>query len=228
MTSATSPENWMSLAPTVSSTRSRLRPALSLRAFSRASRSNATCGGTLPAQRPVSGHSLAPCEPNIPPMIEAPLQASGRNVTATRRFSIASAARCASDSCRASGGRRPTSSARHAASSRRSAAAPGPAGLSSHAFAAPIALAARPEIFAAHRAEEAAEAEALVGQRDGAVGIAFARRDRVAQPRDQQVAHLDFGRNAFDGVVRPGDADRRDRGLAVAAGAAVPPRRRRR
>ena len=76
-----------------------------------------------------------------------------------------------------------------------------PTGLPVAGLVAAIAGAARPEIFAAHRAEKPLEAEAFVGERHRAVGIAFAGGDRVAQSRDQKIAHLDFGRHAFDAVV---------------------------
>ena len=78
-----------------------------------------------------------------------------------------------------------------------------------------VAEPARPEIFAARRAEETPEAEALVGQRDGPVRIAFAGGDRVAHSGDQQIADLDLGRDAVDAVVRPRDADGGDGRLAV-------------
>ena len=90
-----------------------------------------------------------------------------------------------------------------------------PAGAVVAGLVALVAEPARPEIFAARRAEEAPEAEALVGERNRPVGIAFAGGDRVAQPRDQQIADLDLGRDAVDAVVRPGDADRGDGRLAV-------------
>src|SRR5688500_2452204 len=48
----------------------------------------------------------------------------------------------------------------------------------------------RPVVLAA--AEIAAEAEAAAGQLHRPVGIAFAGGDRVAEARDQDVAHLDF------------------------------------
>src|SRR4029078_5877974 len=78
-----------------------------------------------------------------------------------------------------------------------------------------VAEPARPEIFAPCRAEEATEAESLVGECNRPVGIAFAGGDRVAQPRDQEITHLDLGRNAVDAVVGPGDADRGDGRLAI-------------
>ena len=79
-----------------------------------------------------------------------------------------------------------------------------------------VAEPARPEIFAARGAEKAPEAEADVVELDRPVGIAFAGRDRVAEAGDEQIADHDLGRGAVDAVVRPRDADGRDRRLAVA------------
>src|SRR5829696_5451096 len=75
-------------------------------------------------------------------------------------------------------------------------------------FVATVAGAAGPEIFFA--AAEAAEAEAAIGQRNRPVGIAFAGRDRVAQPRDQEIAHQNFRHNATGGLVRQRYVDRDD------------------
>src|SRR5262249_56776126 len=63
-------------------------------------------------------------------------------------------------------------------------------------FAGAIAAVASPpgtEIVTARGAEKTAEAESLVGERNRAVGIAFARGDPVAQARDQHAAHPDLG-----------------------------------
>lgn len=78
------------------------------------------------------------------------------------------------------------------------------------------ARAARAEVFARTAAEEAAEAIAVVGERDGAVGIAFAGGDGVADARDEKIAHADFGGDAVDALVRLNDAGRSDRRLTVA------------
>ena len=83
----------MSLAPTVSSTRSRLRPGRVRRAVARCCWSCVTCAGTVLGQlRSVEQlSSRARCEPSTPFSIVAPVQASGRNVTDTCGFSTASA-----------------------------------------------------------------------------------------------------------------------------------------
>ncbi len=91
MTSATRPENLMSLAPTVSSTRSRLRSARWRRAPASTSRSWPIWPGTDAGAAPVGGQSLAPCELRRPVSIVAPVQASGMKVTAICGFSTASA-----------------------------------------------------------------------------------------------------------------------------------------
>ena len=93
MTSATIPANWMSLAPMVSSTRSRPRSARCLRAVASAWVSVAICAGEVVEQAvlvPGLGHSVMRCEPRKPAAIVAPEQASGMKVTAMRGFSIAS------------------------------------------------------------------------------------------------------------------------------------------
>ena len=90
-----------------------------------------------------------------------------------------------------------------------------PGGVVVARLVAVVAEPARPEVFAPRRAEEAPEAEALVGQRDRPVRIAFAGGDGIAEPRDQQIADLDLRRHAVDAVVGPRDADRGDGRLAV-------------
>ena len=160
----------------------------------------------MPAQRPVGGQSLAPCEPNRPFSIVAPVQASGRKVTAIvpvldrerqRGAQLIAVQRAVA------GGRHPARAVAVPVAGRGGRAG----GAVVAGLVALVAEPARPEIFAARRAEEAPEAEALVGERDRPVGIAFAGGDRVAHSRDQQIADLDLGRDAVDAVVRPGDAD---------------------
>ncbi len=56
-------------------------------------------------------------------------------------------------------------------------------------LAAAVARAPRPIIFAA---VETAEAEAVIVEQDGAVRIAFAGGDRIAEPGDEQVADQDL------------------------------------
>ncbi len=82
--------------------------------------------------------------------------------------------------------------------------------------AGPVAVEAcapGPVVFAAL---EALEAESFVGEAHGAVGIAFAGRDRVAQAGDQHVAHLDIAGYPLRGAVGQHDVHARDR-QAVAA-----------
>src|SRR5262249_50206594 len=59
--------------------------------------------------------------------------------------------------------------------------------------AAFVAGATRAIILGSGAAEIGAEAEAVVGQRNPPAGIAFARGDAVAEPRDDDVAHPDLG-----------------------------------
>ena len=82
--------------------------------------------------------------------------------------------------------------------------------------AAFVAGAARPVILRRGSAEIGAEAKALIGQRDGAVRIVFARRDGIAEARDEDVAHHDFGCDALRRVGAGGDVDARGRWLAIA------------
>ena len=70
-----------------------------------------------------------------------------------------------------------------------------------------------PEVFAAGKPPEA---EAFVGEPHRAVGIALAGGDRVAEPRDQHVAHLNLGRHPLGRAVGQHDVDGGDRRLAVA------------
>src|SRR4029077_20516261 len=70
-----------------------------------------------------------------------------------------------------------------------------------------IAGAARPEILAAGAAaQEALEAKAAFPLHRPR-GIAFARGDGIAQPRDQHVAHGDLGYDALRGAVAERDVD---------------------
>ena len=92
ITLATSPEKSMSFAPTVRSTRSSVRFGRVRRAVARYPCSCVICAGTVLGQF-LSGAQLssrARCEPSTPASIVAPVQASGRKVTATCGFSIAS------------------------------------------------------------------------------------------------------------------------------------------
>ena len=73
--------------------------------------------------------------------------------------------------------------------------------------------AARPEICPA---AEAPEAEALVRHPNGAVRIALARGDRVAQSGNQHVAHLDVAHQPLRRAVRQSDVDAHDRRPALA------------
>ena len=70
-----------------------------------------------------------------------------------------------------------------------------------------VAGAARPVELAGLDAEEAAEAEAFVGEAHRPVGIAFPGGDRVAEAGDQHVAHLDFADHPLGGAVRQHDVD---------------------
>ena len=216
MTSATRPANLMSLAPTVSRMRSSLRLASCSRALARASCNCSICAGTVPAQRPLGGHSLAPCESNRPVWIAAPVQASGMKVTASLRVLHRKRQRGSQLIAveRAVAGRRHPAGAM--ADPVAGGAGAGTGGVVVAGLVGLVAVTARPEIFAADGAEKAPEAEALVGERDRPVGIAFAGGDRVAKARDQQVADADLGRDALDAVVRPRDPDRRDGRLAEA------------
>jgi len=92
MTLAIRPENWMSLAPMVSSTRSRLRSGVRRCALAMSSLSSSICAGALPGQAalvPGLGHSAMCWLPRNPASILAPEQPSGRNVTAIWLFSTA-------------------------------------------------------------------------------------------------------------------------------------------
>ena len=81
--------------------------------------------------------------------------------------------------------------------------------------AALVAGAARPVILRGRARQIIAEAKAFVGQRDRAVGIAFAGGDAVAEAGDEDVAHRDLGRDALV-ALGAGDVHRRHRGAAVA------------
>ena len=81
--------------------------------------------------------------------------------------------------------------------------------------AAFVAGAARPVILRGRARQIIAEAKAFVGQRDRAVGIAFAGGDAVAEAGDEDVAHRDLGRDALV-ALGAGDVHRRHRGAAVA------------
>ena len=191
MTSATSPANWMSLAPMVSSTRSRRAVGAMLardrqRLGQRRRSARATCVEQA-VLVPGLGHSVMRCEPRKPAAIVAPEQASGMKVTAMRGFSIASAER----------GAHLVAVERAMARARVPACALARPGVGmrvrslGHAGAvAAVAGAARPVELAGLDAEEAAEAEAFVGEPHRPVGIAFAGGDRVAEAGDQHVAHL--------------------------------------
>ena len=72
-----------------------------------------------------------------------------------------------------------------------------------------------PIIFAPHRAEKTLEAETLVREPDRPVRIAFARRNRVAQPGDQHVAHRDFGHHALSGAIGQQNVDAGERRAAI-------------
>src|SRR5262249_48811694 len=76
--------------------------------------------------------------------------------------------------------------------------------------------AAGPEVFGASGGDEIAEAEAVVGERDRTVGIAFAGGDRIAEAGDQQVAHLDRTVRPPGDAAGRRDVDRDRRGGAVA------------
>ena len=73
--------------------------------------------------------------------------------------------------------------------------------------------ATRPEVF---HAREAPETEALVGKPNRAVGIALAGGDGVAEPGDQQIAHLDLRHDALRRAVGQHDVDGCDGRLAIA------------
>src|SRR5262245_49811081 len=93
MTLAMSPEKKMSLAPMVSSTRSRLRSAWWRRAAASSSVNSAIWARTVPEQGapvPGLGHSRARWLLRNPALMVAPEQPSGRNVTERCGFSIAS------------------------------------------------------------------------------------------------------------------------------------------
>ena len=76
--------------------------------------------------------------------------------------------------------------------------------------------AAGAEIFGGADAEEAAEAEPLVGERHRAIRVAVARRDGVAEPGDQEIAHGDRGAGATHRFAGRRDIDRCRRWFAVA------------
>src|SRR5581483_1599258 len=82
--------------------------------------------------------------------------------------------------------------------------------------AALVAVAARPIILRRRRAQIIAEAEAFIGQRDRAVRIALAGGDAVAETRDQDVAHLDLGRDFLRRDLAARYVDGSDGDLAVA------------
>ncbi|MFK4506128.1 hypothetical protein ABIF81_001306 [Bradyrhizobium daqingense] len=86
----------------------------------------------------------------------------------------------------------------------------------SQARAALEAVAARPVVLRAGRAEIGAEAEAFVRERQRPVRIAFAGSDAVAQAGDEDVADLDLGLDPLGRIGAGGDVDGCDRLLAVA------------
>ena len=214
MTSATRPANLMSLAPTVSRTRSSWRVGSCWRALASMSCNWPSCGGTEPAQAPRAGQSLAPCD-----LEQAVLD--GRAGAGERQEGDGDLRVLHRERERGAeliAVQRAVARRRHPAG----AVAVPVAGVGGRAggvvvagLVALVARPGRPEIFGARGAKEAAEAEAVIGKRDRAVGIAFAGRDRVAEPRDQQIADRDLGGDAVDAAVRPGDADRGDGRLAV-------------
>src|SRR5581483_2254594 len=81
------------------------------------------------------------------------------------------------------------------------------------ALVAAVTLAAGPEVLIAGKI---AEAEANVGKPHRLVRVAFAGADGIAESRDQQVAHGDFGGCLLDAAVRRHDADAGDGRLAIA------------
>src|SRR5262249_44043841 len=88
------------------------------------------------------------------------------------------------------------------------------AGIETGAVAAK-AGAPRPEIFPSAGPDKPAEANATVVERDGAVGIALAGRNRVPEAGYEYVAHQDLGRNLLHRVVGGGDTDGGNRRPAV-------------
>jgi len=194
MTSATRPENLMSVGADREQNevgwRGRHDLAGALDDVLQTARSAATRSRP---QAPRAGQSLAPCEPNRPRSMVAPVQASGRKVTATLVFSTRKAQRRANLIAvqRAFARRRhpagavavPVGSARGRAARighRRPCRPYSPAGSAGN--------------IRARGAEEAAEAEAIVGQHDRAVRISLAGGDRVARPAISRSRNLDFGR----------------------------------
>ncbi len=86
-------------------------------------------------------------------------------------------------------------------------------------FAGPSAFVtctARTIILGARGSEIGAEAEALVGQGDRPVRIAFAGGDAVAEAGDEEIAHHDLGGDALRRLGSAGNLYSRDGGAAVA------------
>src|SRR5262249_38146662 len=81
---------------------------------------------------------------------------------------------------------------------------------------ATVTGAARTVVIGAGRAGNAAEAEARVGERAVAIGIALAGGDGVTKAGDQQVARQDFGCEALDRAVGERNVRGADRRPAIA------------
>src|SRR5439155_23078310 len=79
-----------------------------------------------------------------------------------------------------------------------------------------VAGAARAVILRTGRAQIETEAKAFVGQRNGAVRIAVAGGDAVAETGNEDVAHFDLGGDALRRVRPAGDVHGRNRGAAIA------------
>src|SRR4051812_24019191 len=77
------------------------------------------------------------------------------------------------------------------------------------------ALARRPVIFAWTAAEESTETEATARQMHGAVGIAIARRHRVADAGDEKVLDGDVRHHALCGAIGQRDVHARGRRPSV-------------
>src|SRR5215472_17673377 len=207
MTLAMSPEKKMSLAPMVSSTRSRLRSAWWRRAAASSSVNSAIWARTVPEQGapvPGLGHSRALVveESGIDSGARAAewQERDGKMRVLDRErergahlVAVERAVAGAAEPARAL--LRPLAGARVVVRHRGAG------------FVAAEARPPRPVIFTA---AEALEAKALVGQPHRPVGIAFTRRDRISHAGDERIAHDDLADQPQRRTVGQNDVDARD------------------
>ena len=227
MTSATRPENLMSLAPMVSSTISSARSLRCLRARFTASIRPATCereeveqGVPVPGLR-AFGDGLRAEEAGGDGCARAGQRNEGDGEMRVLDREAERGAHLVAVKRTVAGARVPARALPRPSVGMRIGAVDN---------AGPVAVepgAAGPVEFAGIRAEEATETEAAFGELHRPVGIAFAGGDRIAHARDHHVAHENLGDHALGSAVGQRDVDGGGGRLAVSDAQSAPPRRRR-